>query len=230
MTRHIIFDCDGVLIDSEILSFAVDERMLPEYGISLGAAELARTFGGVAYREMVAELNARFGTDIDRAAYQQQCEAELARLFATDLRAIAGMTELLGCLTVPFALASGSDLARLDQCLSITGLSEFFEGRIFSAQQVTRGKPAPDVFLLAARTCGWAPESCLVIEDSPSGVIAAGAAGMRCVGFLGGAHRNAGDEGILRDAGAEYVAGSSADLHRYLRELGLISRNGDGRG
>ncbi len=221
MIKQIIFDCDGVLIDSEILSFAVDERMLPEYGITLNAGELARGFGGVAYREMVADLNARFGVDIDPVAYQERCEAELARTFETDLKVIAGIPDLLTGLLVPFALASGSDLARLDLCLGLTGLSEFFQDRIFSAEQVARGKPAPDVFLLASGSCGWEPESCLVIEDSPSGVIAAKEAGMRRVGFLGGAHRSEKDEDILRDAGAEYVASNSADLHDYLRQLGL---------
>lgn len=224
MIKHIIFDCDGVLIDSEILSCAVDERMLPEYGITLDAAELARSFGGVAYREMVVDLNARFDVDIDPVAYQERCEAELARTFETDLRAIAGMRELVADLTAPFALASGSDLARLDQCLGLTDFADFFGDRIFSAEQVTRGKPAPDVFLLAAKSCGWVPESCLVIEDSPSGVIAAHAAGMRPVGFLGGAHRTSADADILRDAGAEYVAGNSADLRGYLRDLGLVSQ------
>lgn len=224
MIKHIIFDCDGVLIDSEILSFAVDERMLPEYGITLDVSELARSFGGVAYREMVADLNARFDVAIDPVAYQERCEAELARTFETDLRAIAGMRELVADLSAPFALASGSDLARLDQCLGLTDFADLFGDHIFSAEQVARGKPAPDVFLLAAKSCGWSPESCLVIEDSPSGVVAAGAAGMRSVGFLGGAHRTASDADILRDAGAEYVAGNSADLRGYLRDLGLVGQ------
>ncbi|WP_336079997.1 HAD family hydrolase [Thalassospira sp. CH_XMU1448-2] len=222
MIGNIIFDCDGVLIDSEILSFAVDERMLPEYGITLNATEIARSFGGVAYREMVAELNARFGVNIDPVAYQERCEAELARIFETDLEVVAGMPDLLADLSVPFALASGSDLGRLDLCLGLTGLDGFFQNRIFSAEQVARGKPAPDVFLLAAETCRWSPESCLVIEDSPSGVIAAKAAGMRAVGFLGGAHRSERDGDGLRDVGAEYIAGNSSDLHYYLRDLGLI--------
>ncbi|RCK28847.1 HAD family hydrolase [Thalassospira lucentensis] len=222
MISNVIFDCDGVLIDSEILSFAVDEKLLPDYGVSLTAAELARTFGGVAYGEMVLALNTRFGTSINAQRYQEHCEAELAGMFATELRAIAGIPELLSSLRVPFALASGSDLARLDECLSLTGLADFFEHRIFSAEQVKRGKPAPDVFLLAAETCGWAPEQCLVIEDSPSGVVAAKAAGMRSVGFLGGAHRHTQDADILRDAGAEYVADNSVDLFGYMRDLGLV--------
>jgi len=224
MISNIIFDCDGVLIDSEILSFAVDEKMLPDHGITMSATELARDFGGVAYGEMVSTLNARFGTSINAQMYQQRCEAELARTFETDLRAITGMADLLSDLPVPFALASGSDLARLDQCLALTGLMDFFEGRIFSAEQVKRGKPAPDVFLLAAKTCDWAPETCLVIEDSPSGIVAARSAGMRSVGFLGGSHRNLEDDVILRDAGAEYVAGNSADLHSYLQDLGLMAK------
>lgn len=223
MIQHIIFDCDGVLIDSEILSFAVDEKLLPDYGVTITASELARDFGGVTYGEMIAALNTRFSADIDAISYQERCEAELTRTFQTDLRAISGISDLLAGLSVPIALASGSDLARLDQCLRLTGLDGFFEDRVFSAEQVARGKPAPDVFLLAASSCGWMPENCLVIEDSPSGVLAAKAAGMRSVGFLGGAHRSNSDADILRDAGAEYVAGNSSELHRYLQDFGLIS-------
>lgn len=223
MIKHIIFDCDGVLIDSEILSFAVDEKLLPDYDVSITAGELARDFGGVTYGEMIAALNARFGADIDAVSYQARCEVELSRTFETELRVVAGIPDLLGAFSVPIALASGSDLARLDQCLRLTNLAGFFEDRVFSAEQVKRGKPAPDVFLLAASSCGWMPEYCLVIEDSPSGIHAAKAAGMRSVGFLGGAHRSDRDGDILRDAGAKYVAGNSADLRDYLQELGLMS-------
>ncbi|MBC04689.1 HAD-IA family hydrolase [Thalassospira sp.] len=223
MIEHIIFDCDGVLIDSEILSFAVDEKLLPDYGVTITARELARDFGGVTYGEMIAALNAQFGAEIEAVSYQERCEAELARTFEAELRAIAGIPDLLRNIPNPVALASGSDLARLDQCLRLTDLAGFFEDRVFSAEQVKRGKPAPDVFLLAAETCGWLPEQCLVIEDSPSGVIAAKAAGMQSVGFLGGGHRSEPDSDILSDAGAGYVAGNSAELHGYLQELGLIS-------
>lgn len=223
MIQHIIFDCDGVLIDSEILSFAVDEKLLPDYGVTITASELARDFGGVTYGEMIAALNARFGANIEAVSYQERCEAELARTFETDLRVIEGIHDLLANLSVPFALASGSDLARLDQCLSLVGLARFFEDRVFSAEQVRRGKPAPDVFLLAAETCGWTPEQCLVIEDSPSGILAAKAAGMQSVGFLGGAHRSNDDADILHDAGAAHVAGNSTELRGYLHQIGVIS-------
>jgi len=219
MIKHIIFDCDGVLIDSEILSFAVDQKLLPDYGVSITASELARDFGGVTYGEMIAALNGRFGADIEAVSYQERCEAELARTFETDLRAIAGIPDLLAGLSVPIAVASGSDLARLEQCLALTNLTPFFEDRVFSAEQVARGKPAPDVFLLAAQTCGWVPEHCLVIEDSPSGVIAAKAAGMRSVGFLGGAHRSAADAKVLFEAGAKHVVDDAAVLKELLSKM-----------
>ena len=219
MISNVIFDCDGVLIDSEILSFAVDEKLLPEYGVTITASELACDFGGVTYREMIATLNERFRVDIDAVSYQERCEAELARTFETDLQAIAGIHDLLANVSVPFALASGSDLARLDQCLRLTNLAGFFEDRVFSAEQVKRGKPAPDVFLLAAETCGWMPEHCLVIEDSPSGILAAKAAGMQSVGFLGGAHRSEQDRAMLRDAGAQFVCENSAALAALLGKL-----------
>ena len=168
-------------------------------------------------------FNARFNAKIEAVSYQERCETELARAFETELRAIAGIPDLLTHISIPVALASGSDLARLDQCLRLTNLAGFFEDRVFSAEQVARGKPAPDVFLLAASSCGWRPGKCLVIEDSPSGIHAAKAAGMQSVGFLGGAHRSAADGDILRDAGAGYVAGNSTELRGYLQDLGLIS-------
>ncbi|MCC9620916.1 HAD-IA family hydrolase [Thalassospira sp. MA62] len=223
MIEAVIFDCDGVLIDSEILSFAVDEKLLPDYGVTITTGELARDFGGVTYGEMVAALNERFGANIETVSYQKRCEAELVRTFETELRAIEGIHDLLENLSAPFALASGSDLARLDQCLRLTNLAGFFEDRVFSAEQVKRGKPAPDVFLLAAKTCGWTPAHSLVIEDSPSGVVAAKAAGMQSVGFLGGAHRSDEDADILRDAGAVHVAGNSTELCGYLHQIGVIS-------
>jgi len=220
----VIFDCDGVLIDSEVLSFAVDVQILAGHGIALSSDDLARRFGGVSYAGMIARLNDEHATAIEAAHYQKECEDLLAHLFETDLRAISGIDTLLKSLSVPVCVASGSDLARLDMCLGITGLLDFFGARIFSVEEVDNGKPAPDIFLHAARECGANPESCLVIEDSPAGIIAAAAAGMRAVGFLGGGHRNPEDAKMLMQAGAEDVVGDASELHRYLANLGLANR------
>ncbi|WP_339777636.1 HAD family hydrolase [uncultured Thalassospira sp.] len=224
MISCVIFDCDGVLIDSEILSFAVDERVLAGHGIKMSAAQIAQDFGGISYGEMVAMLNDRFGTQLDPADYQQTCEGILADIFKADLCAIDGIAGVLAEMRVPICVASGSDLARLAMCLDITGLDGFFADKVFSAQQVEKGKPAPDVFLFAAQRMAVLPQHCLVIEDSPSGVMAARAAGMQVVGFLGGAHRHHGDAVLLHDAGAPHVVASGDELLQYVRDLGLAGK------
>ena len=225
MIDCVIFDCDGVLIDSEILSFAVDQRVLAGYGIDLHRDDIARDFGGISYGEMVAILNERFDASLDAEHYQKQCEDILYDVFARELRAIDGMAKVLAELQVAVCVASGSDLDRLALCLGITGLEKFFKNRVFSAQQVAKGKPAPDLFLFAAEKMAKTPPQCLVIEDSPSGVIAANRAGMRAVGFLGGRHRQNADPALLYDAGAYHVVGSGDALLSHLRDLGLT---GDG--
>ncbi|WP_339860824.1 HAD-IA family hydrolase [Thalassospira alkalitolerans] len=222
MIELVIFDCDGVLIDSEVLSFAVDTQVLAGHGIEMTADVLARRYGGVSYGEMIAQLNDQHTTAIDAVAYQAECEGVLEGLFETDLRAISGISDVLKSLAVPCCVASASDLARLDKCLGVTGLLEFFGPRIFSVEEVKHGKPAPDIFLHAANECGFTPERSIVIEDSPAGIVAAQAAGMRAVGFLGGGHRSPEDADILMDAGAEDVVGNGAELHRYLANIGLV--------
>lgn len=224
MINLVIFDCDGVLIDSEVLSFAVDVQILAGYGIEVSSDDLARRFGGVSYAGMVDSLNNDHATAIDAVQYQKECEYLLGSLFETDLRAIGGIDAVLKSLDVPVCVASGSDLARLDTCLENTGLLDFFGARIFSVEEVANGKPAPDIFLHAACECSAKPENCLVIEDSPAGIIAARAAGMRSVGFLGGGHRNPQDAEMLMQAGAEDVVGDASELHRYLANLGLANR------
>ncbi|WP_073955388.1 HAD family phosphatase [Thalassospira sp. TSL5-1] len=221
MIDCIIFDCDGVLIDSEILSFAVDQQILAGYGINLQPDEIARDFGGISYGEMVSTLNERFDMALDAAHYQQQCEDILYDVFRRELRAIDGMANVLENLRVPVCVASGSDLDRLALCLGITQLENFFKNRVFSAQQVAKGKPAPDLFLFAAKQMGISPHHCLVIEDSPSGVVAANRAGMQAVGFLGGRHRQNADPALLHDAGACHVVASGDALLSCLRDMGL---------
>ena len=144
MINLVIFDCDGVLIDSEVLSFAVDVQILAGYGIEVSSDDLARRFGGVSYAGMVDSLNDEHATAIDAAQYQKECEDLLGSLFETDLRAIGGIDAVLKSLDVPVCVASGSDLARLDTCLGNTGLLDFFGVRIFSVEEVANGKPAPE--------------------------------------------------------------------------------------
>jgi HAD superfamily hydrolase (TIGR01509 family) len=184
----IVFDCDGVLVDSEALVMDVESAMLTEAGFPVTTDEIADNYVGLSYATMMKELAARYGRPVPDELSQRIQQAAIDR-FPDHLQPVPGMPELLAGSDRPRCVASSSDVDRIDLSLRVTGLAERFEpGTIFSAQMVERGKPAPDLFLLAASTMGAASEGCLVIEDSTAGVQAAKAAGMNVVGLVAGGH------------------------------------------
>ena len=183
----IIFDCDGVLVDSEPLSMRVLAATMSDLGISLSSDDCYRHFLGRSISSMKSTLDQQFGrklTDADLSAMRER----LFDLYAQELEPIAGIAEVLGDLTVPYCVASSSLPERIKLSLDLTGLSVFFGDHVFSATMVEHGKPAPDLFLHAARRMGAHPERCIVIEDSPAGLEAARRANMRSFAFLGGSH------------------------------------------
>lgn len=200
----LIFDCDGVLIDSEVVACRADADCLAEIGIPMSADEIMERYVGIGLVAMLADITARLGRTLppDLANMMRR---RTAAAFETELRAIEGVEAALAELETPRCVASGSEPARIRQSLSLTGLLHLFEPHVFSAAQVERGKPAPDLFLFAASTMGVAPGDCLVIEDSLAGVQAARAAGMRVLGFTGGSHCRPGHDARLRAAGAAAV-------------------------
>jgi len=181
-----IFDCDGVLIDSELLSVRAGRECLAECGIELTEAELLERYTGISWAGMVADLVTRHGplpADLDeryRRLYWPLLESEL--------QAIPGIVEVLDSLICQTCVASSGRPERLKHALSLVGLYDRFHPHIFSAVEVARGKPAPDLFLHAAARMGTAPERCVVVEDSVPGVIAGVAAGMSVIGFVGASH------------------------------------------
>jgi HAD superfamily hydrolase (TIGR01509 family) len=190
----VIFDCDGVLVDSEPIAVRLDVHMLAEVGWPLTEAEVIERFVGRSEGQIVAEIEVALGRPLPagwddpfRALYREWCEAEL--------EPVDGVVAALDAIRAPTCVASSSTHERLRFTLGLTGLLERFDGRIFSAEDVRNGKPAPDLFLHAAATLGADPARCVVIEDSRYGVEAARAAGMRAFGYAGGltpAHRLAG--------------------------------------
>jgi HAD superfamily hydrolase (TIGR01509 family) len=181
----VIFDCDGVLVDSEKIAVKVDAVVLAGLGWPLAEAEIVERFVGRSYGDMIAEVEAHLGRRLPdgwdapyRHLYLEAFEAELTE--------VDGVTDALDALTLPSCVASSSSHEGLRHSLGLTGLYERFAGRIFSAEEVAHGKPAPDLFLHAARTLGVRPDRCAVVEDSPYGVAAARAAGMRAYGYCGG--------------------------------------------
>jgi len=192
----VIFDCDGVLVDSEPIAMRLLLETISDAGVALDPDTSYDRFLGRSLADTREILAAEFGVTLDDRALAAM-RARLYAAFRAELRPIPWVPETLPRLNAPFCVASSSQSERIEFSLSLTGLWPQFAGRAFSATLVARGKPAPDLFLHAARKMGFAPADCLVVEDSPAGVEAALAGGMRVVGFLGGgharstAHRNA---------------------------------------
>jgi HAD superfamily hydrolase (TIGR01509 family) len=181
----VIFDCDGVLIDSERLAIEVDVQMLHELGWPLSRAEVIERFVGRSDRETQGAIEAHLGRELP-PGWAEQVERRYRRAFAAELAPVEGVVGALEGISLPSCIASSGTHEHLRYTLGVTGLYERFAGRIFSAEDVTAGKPAPDLFLHAAARMGAIPAGCVVVEDSRSGVQAARAAGMRALAFAGG--------------------------------------------
>ncbi|WP_078530153.1 HAD family hydrolase [Thioclava sp. L04-15] len=183
----VIFDCDGVLIDSEVISARMLIAELAEHGIEIDMGFVARNFLGRSYPVVLQRVREEFGITLPDQ-FEADYRARLLVAFERDLKIMPGVAEVLSRLAVPFCAATSSSPARVARSLQLTGLSEAFAGRIFTASQVANGKPAPDLFLHAAAQMGAEPARCLVIEDSLMGLRAGQAAGMRLCHFTGGSH------------------------------------------
>jgi len=209
----IIFDCDGVLVDSEVLSCRCLSETLAAYGIDLGLDQALDLFLG---RSMTAVLD-HYKTigRLDPEQFSAELRAGVRAAFLSALCPIEGVSSVLEGLHTPHCVASSSDVDRVSFSLSLTGLASHFDGRLYTSQMVERGKPAPDLFLHAAERMQADPGRTLVIEDSISGVRAGKAAGMTVWGFVGGSHYQSRDgKAILCEAGADRVFGRMADFWR----------------
>lgn len=215
----IIFDCDGVLVDSEAITCRVDARELARLGFEITAAEVAARFIGRPTQDMLSELEAEQGIPVP-AGFRDHLLACVLDSFASELRAVPNAAAALERISVTVCVASLSDVARIEESLRLTGLLGFFGTRIFSAQMVARAKPFPDLFELAARALGAEPDGCLVIEDSPTGVAAARAAGMTVYGYIGASHCQDGHAAGLTAAGAGLVFDDMADLPALIESIG----------
>jgi HAD superfamily hydrolase (TIGR01509 family) len=211
----IIFDCDGVLVDSEIVSFEAEAELFGEIGIAFTAQDLLGRFLGMSSASMFAIIEREHGIKLP-ADFAEQAARRTLEAFDQRLKPIPGIAELLSGLPDRKCVASSSEPPRIRHSLALAGILYHFEPHIFSATQVKHGKPAPDLFLFAAESMGAAPARCLAIEDSVAGVTAARAAGMTVLGFTGGSHCLDGHGAKLRAAGAREVFGSCQDLTRAL--------------
>lgn len=193
----IIFDCDGVLVDSERLSVRVDTVVLAQLGWPLTESEIIERFVGRSHDYFVAEVEAHLGRGLPDD-WEDQFEPLYRRSFETELRPVDGIVEALDEIEVRACVASSGSHEKIRFTLGLAGLWERFDGSIFSGDEVANGKPAPDLFLLAAERMGTPPHACLVVEDSSYGVQAARRAHMKVLGYAGGVTSAV----RLREAGA----------------------------
>ncbi len=187
MKRLVIFDCDGVLIDSEIISARMLIEEVAQLGVQIDLTYVARHFLGRSYPTVMETIRRDFGLDLP-PAFEEQYRTRLLAAFERDLKIMPLVADILQRLALPFCVATSSSPRRAAFSLSLVGLGHLAGPRLFTASQVERGKPAPDLFLHAARACGVDPADCLVIEDSLTGIRAAHAAGMEVWRFTGGSH------------------------------------------
>ncbi len=212
----LVFDCDGVLVDSEALVVEVEARLLTDAGFPVTVEEIVERYVGLSYATMMAELGERFGRPVPDELSRSIQQAAIDEL-PKRLEPVAGIEALLNGSTEPRCVASSSDVDRIELSLQVTGLDrQFVPDRIFSAQMVQNGKPAPDLFLLAASRVGADPADCVVIEDSPAGVTAGVAAGMTVVGLLAGRHVRPSLADRLRTAGAARLFETTEELAGWL--------------
>ena len=202
----VIFDCDGVLVDTERLAVRVDVQVLAQLGWVMTEAEVVERFVGLSDATIREAIEAHTGRRL-ADNWEQEFRHLYRSSFAESLTAVDGVVEALDGITLRTCVASSGSHEKMRFTLGLTGLLERFDGRMFSVSEVERGKPAPDIFLHAAARMGVAPAACAVVEDSRFGVEAARAAGMRAFGYAGGL------------TPAYLLAGSGAVVFTDMREL-----------
>ena len=197
----VIFDCDGVLVDSEALACVVHAEVLTAHGYAITPEQVHERFLGRSSREARFEVETEMGRVLPDE-YTVQLKAAIDQVFGEQLTPVPHVAATLSKLTQRICVASSGTPTRIVSSLTTTGLIDRFAPHLFSASQVERGKPAPDLFMFAAAQMAVAPSRCLVIEDSLPGVKAARAAGMAVLGFHGGAHCGPNTAATLTEAGA----------------------------
>lgn len=214
----LIFDCDGVLVDSEVIAHETLRELMAALGRPTTLDGMIREFAGKSLADTVSTAERLLGHPIPEDVGRDFGQRLLERL-RQHLKPIPGVRDAILALPYRRCVASSSPPERLQLSLEVTGLAPLFADRVFSAVEVATGKPAPDLYLLAAHKMGEAPERCIVIEDTTRGVAAGHAAGMRVVGFAGAAHATSGLADELRRAGAEVVIRSMRELPAVVRRL-----------
>jgi HAD superfamily hydrolase (TIGR01509 family) len=202
----VIFDCDGVLVDTEPVANRLLARVLSEEGFQISYEECRRLFVGRTMDAVRAHVEAALGRAL-RADWTTFIRDRTLEAFAAGIEPVPGACDVIHALrarALPYCVASSGKFEKMRFTLGMTGLLPLVEDVLFSAEEVRAGKPAPDLFLHAASRMGHEPSRCLVIEDSVPGVQAAVAAGMAVVGYAGDPHT---DAAALKSEGAHVISG-----------------------
>lgn len=225
-TDLVIFDCDGVLVDSEIIAARVEAELITLAGYEITPEELSHDYAGLTFKDILMRVEEKAAIPF-QASLIERAEVLTDRRLAAEVRMVDGAHEAILGVTGPRCVCSNSRPERIELMLGKVGLLPLFKDRIFSALATPSGKPkpAPDVFLYAAGMMKADPEKTFVIEDSVHGIAGARAAGMRVIGFTGGAHTYPGHADRLTDAGAETVIRRWAELKPVLAALAEWSEN-----
>lgn len=214
----IIFDFDGVVVDSEVISAQMLIAELKGYGVEIDSAYVARHFLGRSYPVVIQQIRDEFGVALPDG-FEADYRARLIAAFEAGLLPMPHVRAVIERLALPYCLATSSSPARLANSLGVVGFTDLFEGRASTSSEVSRGKPAPDLFLHVAGKWGVAPERCLVIEDSLAGVRAGLAAGMQVWRFVGGSHLNGMEFPTDADAAPHRTFASFADFFQIAPEF-----------
>ncbi len=216
----VIFDNDGVLVDSEIIAAEVESVLLTEAGYPISTEEMGERFAGMTWQNILLAVEREASIPLS-ASLIDKSEKILDERLARDVQIIPGVKEALAKLTQPRCICSNSTLHRLDRMLTHVGLKPYFDPHIFSARDLgeDKVKPRPDIFLHAAKEMNVKPSHCVVVEDSVHGIRGAVAAGMRVIGFTGASHTYPSHADRLTDAGAETVIARMSDLPATIKAL-----------
>ncbi|MCZ2158486.1 HAD family phosphatase [Bartonella sp. 220] len=222
----VIFDCDGVLVDSEYLAAKIGSQLLKQTGYEISPEELSERYAGLIFRDILKQVEQETEKPVSAHLIDQMSNLFRAQI-ATELHAIDGIKEAIEIIQTryPYCICSNAKSVDIKEMLSTVGLYDLFndKDKIFSAPEVgtKKTKPAPDVFLFAAQKLHVEPQNTIVIEDSLHGVHAASTAGMRVIGFTGGSHSYLGHSHALAEAGAETVIAKHAHLLEVLEAMAV---------
>ncbi|MES2733060.1 MAG: HAD family hydrolase [Bacteroidota bacterium] len=218
MTKYILFDCDGVLVDSEIIAANVLIRLLKPFGFEMSLKPFMQQFAGMKDNEILSHISEKHSIQLP-AYFLHQLEGAIDDTLKEELQAIHGVQLALHTIQLPKAVVSNSPLERVENSLRVAKISHCFDERIFTADMAGKPKPHPDVYLYALKKLGLQPDETIVVEDSPTGVTAAHSAGLKVIGFTGASHIMEGHADKLIACGASLIVARMEDLSQALHTL-----------